>query len=30
VGLRWYASPSIGGREGWFLFDTAHIQRISG
>lgn len=28
VGLRWYASSSIGGREGWFLLDTEHIRRL--
>jgi hypothetical protein len=27
VGLRWYASPSIGGREGWYLYDPAHLRR---
>lgn len=27
VGIRWYASPSIGGREGWFLFDHRYIRR---
>ena len=21
IGVRWYASPSIGGREGWYLYD---------
>lgn len=28
VGIRWYASPTIGGREGWFLLDRAHIRRL--
>lgn len=28
VGLRWYASPSIGGREGWFLYDAERIKPI--
>ncbi len=27
VGLRWYASPSVGGREGWYLYDPALIRR---
>ena len=27
VGLRWYASPSVGGREGWYLLDSRHIRR---
>ena len=27
VGLRWYASPSVGGREGWFLLDSRYIRR---
>lgn len=27
VGLRWYASPSVGGREGWYLLDRRHIRR---
>jgi hypothetical protein len=27
VGLRWYASPSVGGREGWFLLDGRYIRR---
>ena len=27
VGLRWYASPSVGGREGWYLLDDRHIRR---
>jgi hypothetical protein len=27
IGLRWYASPSIGGREGWFLLDLKKIRR---
>jgi hypothetical protein len=27
VGLRWYASPSIGGREGWYLLDRTRIRR---
>jgi hypothetical protein len=27
IGLRWYASPAVGGREGWFLLDTSKIRR---
>jgi hypothetical protein len=27
IGLRWYASSSVGGREGWFLTDTSKIRR---
>src|SRR6202035_625672 len=27
VGLRWYASPAVGGREGWYLYDPALIRR---
>jgi hypothetical protein len=27
IGLRWYASPSIGGREGWYLYDPQFIRR---
>ena len=27
VGLRWYASPAVGGREGWYLYDPAFIRR---
>ena len=27
VGLRWYASPAVGGREGWYLYDAALIRR---
>ena len=27
VGIRWYASPSIGGREGWYLLDREKIRR---
>jgi hypothetical protein len=27
IGLRWYASPSVGGREGWYLFDPGRIRR---
>ena len=27
VGLRWYASPAVGGREGWYLYDSAFIRR---
>jgi hypothetical protein len=29
VGIRWYASPSIGGREGWFLYRAGAIRRVS-
>jgi hypothetical protein len=29
VGLRWYASASIGGREGWFQLDPAKVRRVS-
>ena len=27
VGLRWYASPAVGGREGWYLYDPRLIRR---
>jgi hypothetical protein len=27
VGFRWYASPAVGGREGWYLYDPAFIRR---
>jgi len=27
VGVRWYASPSVGGREGWYLYDPRFIRR---
>jgi hypothetical protein len=27
VGIRWYASSAVGGREGWYLFDPAGIRR---
>ena len=27
VGLRWYASPAVGGREGRYLYDPALIRR---
>ena len=27
VGLRWYASPTVGGREGWYLYDPRLIRR---
>jgi hypothetical protein len=27
VGLRWYASPAVGGREGWYLYDARLIRR---
>jgi hypothetical protein len=27
VGLRWYAWASIGGREGWYLYDPDRIRR---
>ena len=27
IGLRWYASATVGGREGWFLLDEARIRR---
>ena len=30
VGLRWYASPSVGGREGWYVLDNRHIRRPKG
>jgi hypothetical protein len=29
VGLRWYASPSVGGREGWYLLDSRYIRRAN-
>jgi hypothetical protein len=28
VGIRWYASSAVGGREGWFLYDPAGIRRL--
>src|ERR1700691_6025848 len=27
VGIRWYASPTVGGREGWYLYDPRLIRR---
>lgn len=27
VGLRWYASSAVGGREGWYLYDPLLIRR---
>jgi hypothetical protein len=27
VGIRWYASSAVGGREGWYLYDRAGIRR---
>ena len=30
VGLRWYASPAVGGREGWYLYDPRLIRRPNG
>jgi hypothetical protein len=30
IGIRWYASPSIGGREGWYLCDPGLIRRPDG
>jgi hypothetical protein len=30
VGLRWYASPSVGGREGWYVLNNRHIRRPNG
>ena len=30
IGIRWYASPPIGGREGWYLYDPALIRRPKG
>lgn len=29
IGLRWYASPSVGAREGWYLLDGTRIRRFS-
>lgn len=29
LGLRWYASISIGSREGWFLYDARRVWPIS-
>ena len=29
VGIRWYASSAVAGREGWFLFDPAGIRRLT-
>lgn len=28
VGIRWYASPSIGGREGWYLYQADALRRL--
>ena len=28
IGIRWYASPAIGGREGWFLLDAGLMRRL--
>ena len=28
VGIRWYASSAVGGREGWYLLDVAKIRRL--
>lgn len=30
VGIRWYASSAIGGREGWFLYQPDGIRRPDG
>lgn len=30
IGLRWYASPSVGGREGWYRLDRRFIRRPKG
>jgi hypothetical protein len=30
VGIRWYASPEIGGREGWFILDRRFLCRPDG
>jgi len=27
IGLRWFAGPAAGGREGWFLLDRGRIRR---
>src|SRR5512135_1265164 len=29
IGIRWYASPSVGGREGWYVLDGSRIRRFS-
>lgn len=29
VGIRWYASPRVGGREGWYVRDGSRIRRFS-
>ena len=29
LGIRWYASPSVGGREGWYVLDDSRIRRFS-
>ncbi len=29
VGIRWYAPPSVGGREGWYVMDRSRIRRFS-
>lgn len=30
VGIRWYASASVGGREGWYVLDRCSIRRLEG
>lgn len=27
IGIRWYASSAVGGREGWYLQDPSAIRR---
>jgi hypothetical protein len=29
IGLRWIASPAIGGREGWFLYSACGVRRLN-
>lgn len=28
IGLRWYAGPVVGGREGWFIHDAERIHPV--
>jgi len=30
IGIRWYASPSIGGREGWYILGFHPSARVIG
>jgi hypothetical protein len=29
IGLRCYASPSVGGREGWFVYGAERVRRLA-